>query len=152
MLKTKSLLTSTSNALPLNLKEPFPTIIWIFTKSEGNGIKSRLPFKIFSTLQSNSKRRLKILLNFMAFSQYLNFKDTPKPLLAKWTYDFFSNNPDAVAKMDNGLNHNDFRRKYLMKLQAETVFRTSYAPLQHFYEILHKFAKKDDEAPQKAQR
>ena len=64
----------------------------------------------------------------------------------------FSNNPDAVAKMDNGLNHNDFRRKYLMKLQAETVFRTSYAPLQHFYEILHKFAKKDDEAPQKAQR
>ena len=79
-------------------------------------------------------------------------KDTPKPLLAKWTYDFFSNNPDAVAKMDNSLNHNDFRRKYLMKLQAETVFRTSYAPLQHFYEILHKFAKKDDEAPQKAQR
>ena len=96
--------------------------------------------------------RKKILSNFVAFSQYLNFKDTPKPLLAKWTYDFFSNNPDAVAKMDNGLNHNDFRRKYLMKLQAETVFRTSYGPLQHFYEILHKFAKKDDEAPQKAQR
>ena len=95
---------------------------------------------------------MKNLLNFVTFSQYLNFKDTPKPLLAKWTYDFFSNNPDAVAKMDNGLNHNDFRRKYLMKLQAETVFRTSYAPLQHFYEILHKFAKKDDEAPQKAQR
>ena len=39
-----------------------------------------------------------------------------------------------------------------MKLQAETVFRTSYIPLQRFYEILHKFAKRDEEAPQKAQR
>ena len=28
----------------------FQPIIWIFTDSEGDGIKSRLPFKIFSTL------------------------------------------------------------------------------------------------------
>ena len=28
----------------------FPTQIWIFTKGEGDGIESRLPFKIFSTL------------------------------------------------------------------------------------------------------
>ena len=37
-----------SNVLPLHLKQTFPPIIWIFT--EGDGIKSRLPFKIFSTL------------------------------------------------------------------------------------------------------
>ena len=37
-----------SNFLPLHLKQTFPPIIWIFT--EGDGIKFRLPFKIFSTL------------------------------------------------------------------------------------------------------
>ena len=37
-----------SNVLFLHLKETFPPIIGIFT--EGDGIKSRLPFKIFSTL------------------------------------------------------------------------------------------------------
>ena len=39
---TKSLLTMPSNVLSLCLKP----IIWIFTKGEGEGIKSRLPFKI----------------------------------------------------------------------------------------------------------
>ena len=33
---------------PLHLKQTFPPIIWIST--DGDGIKSRLPFKIFSTL------------------------------------------------------------------------------------------------------
>ena len=42
----KSLLTMPSNVLPLHLKQ----IIWIFTEGEGDGIESRLPFKIFSTL------------------------------------------------------------------------------------------------------
>ena len=37
-----------SNVLPLHLKQTFPPMIWIFT--EGDGIESRLPFKIFSTL------------------------------------------------------------------------------------------------------
>ena len=37
-----------SNVLPLHLKQTFPQIIWIFT--EGDGIESSLPFKIFSTL------------------------------------------------------------------------------------------------------
>ena len=32
--------------------QTFPPIIWIFTDGEGDGIESRLPFKIFSTLQS----------------------------------------------------------------------------------------------------
>ena len=46
----KSLLTIASNVLPLQLKQTFPPIIWIFTEGEGDGIESRLPFKIFSTL------------------------------------------------------------------------------------------------------
>ena len=38
------------NVLPLHTKQTFPPIIWIFTEDEGDGIWSRLPFKIFSTL------------------------------------------------------------------------------------------------------
>ena len=49
-MKTKSLLTSPSNVLPLRLKQTFPPMIWIFTEGEGDGIKSKLPFKIFFTL------------------------------------------------------------------------------------------------------
>ena len=51
----KSLLTTPSNVLPLHLKQTFPPIIWIFTEGEGDGIKSRLPFKIFSTLTRQDK-------------------------------------------------------------------------------------------------
>ena len=40
-----------SDVLPLHLKETFPPIIWTFTEGEGDGIESRLPFKIFSTLR-----------------------------------------------------------------------------------------------------
>ena len=39
------------NDLPLPLKQSFPPIIWTFTEGEGDKIESRLPFKIFSTLQ-----------------------------------------------------------------------------------------------------
>ena len=46
----KSLLTMPSNVLPLHLKQSFPAIISIFSEDEGDGIESRLPFKIFSTL------------------------------------------------------------------------------------------------------
>jgi hypothetical protein len=46
----KSLLTPPSNVLPLNPKQIVPPIILIFTEGEGDGIESRLPFKIFSTL------------------------------------------------------------------------------------------------------
>ena len=55
LLKTKSLLTMISNVLPLRLKQTFPPIIWICT--EGDGIKSRLHFKIFSTLIPNLKSK-----------------------------------------------------------------------------------------------
>ena len=47
----KSLLTTPSNVLPLHHKQTIPPIILIFTESEGDGIKTRLPFKIFSTLK-----------------------------------------------------------------------------------------------------
>ena len=46
----KILLTMASNVLPLQLKQTFPPIIWIFTEGEGDGLESRLPFKIFSSL------------------------------------------------------------------------------------------------------
>ena len=52
LLKTKRVLTSPSNVLPLHLKQTFPPIIWIFTEGKGDGIGPRLPFKIFSTLSS----------------------------------------------------------------------------------------------------
>ena len=40
-----------SNVLPLHLKQTFQPIIWIFTEVEGDVIESRLPSKLFSTLQ-----------------------------------------------------------------------------------------------------
>ena len=36
--------------MPLHLKQTFPSIIWIFTEGECDGIESRLPCKIFPTL------------------------------------------------------------------------------------------------------
>ena len=49
LLKTKILLTTTSNVSPLHLKQIFQPIIWIFT--EGERIQSRLSSYIFSTLK-----------------------------------------------------------------------------------------------------
>ena len=46
----KSLLTMPSKVLPLHLKQTFPHIISIFTEDVGDGFKSSLPFKMFSTL------------------------------------------------------------------------------------------------------
>ena len=43
------LFSTPSNVLPLHLKQNFPPII--FFESEGDWIKSSLPFKIFSTLK-----------------------------------------------------------------------------------------------------
>ena len=50
---SKSLLTTPNNVLPLHFKQTFPTMIWIFNEGKGDGIKSRLPFKIFSTLNNS---------------------------------------------------------------------------------------------------
>ena len=45
-----------SNVILLHLKQTFPPIIWIFTEGEDDGIESRLPFKIFSTLHYHKDR------------------------------------------------------------------------------------------------
>ena len=50
-----------SNVLPLYLMQTLPTIIWIFI--QGDEIKSRLPFKIFSTLQGSKYSVSFILVN-----------------------------------------------------------------------------------------
>ena len=42
------------NVLPSQLKQTFPPMIWIFAEGEGDGIESRLPFQIFSTLPEKS--------------------------------------------------------------------------------------------------
>ena len=56
LLKTKK----PSNVLPYYLKQTFPPIIWIFTEgNKGDGIKSRLPFKIFSTLNFSLYLKIK---------------------------------------------------------------------------------------------
>ena len=68
----KSLLTTPSNVLPLHLKQTFPPMIWIFTEGESDGIESRLPYKIFSTLNDKyipfrKKEFIKLNVNFCSF-------------------------------------------------------------------------------------
>jgi hypothetical protein len=55
-------LTSLSNVLPLHLKQTFPPIIGIFTEGEGDGIESRLPLRIFSTLYDSYESKDKMLI------------------------------------------------------------------------------------------
>ena len=79
----KSLLTTPSNVLPLHLKQTFPPIIWVFTEGEGDGMESRLPFKIFSTL--NNFLMLIILTQKFAFLHMMNYYFcSPPKLLTKW--------------------------------------------------------------------
>ena len=59
----ESLLTTPINVLAVHLKQTFPPRIWMFSEGEGNGIESRLPFKIFST-------------SFKIFLQYI-YHDNP---------------------------------------------------------------------------
>ena len=63
----KSLFTKPSNVLPLHFKQTFLPIIWTFTEGVGDGIESRLPFKIFSTLL---RTMIKILENVFYFQYY----------------------------------------------------------------------------------
>ena len=55
-------MTRPSNILPLNLKQTFLPMISIFTGGEGDWIKSRLPFEIFSTLMYVVGKPLKNLI------------------------------------------------------------------------------------------
>ena len=89
--KFKSFLTRPSIVLPLHLKQTFPSIIWIFTKSEGDGIESRLPFKIFSTLQeldnASSERieggRRDFLVKLRTGEKKLDLKCANNPILPR---------------------------------------------------------------------
>ena len=63
-----------SNVLPLHLKQTFPPIIWICTEGEGDGIESRLPFKIFSTL-TQFKNHIVISLWLSKLTQSQNNKN-----------------------------------------------------------------------------
>ena len=92
----KNLLTMPGNVLPLRLKQtvsPKSPIIWIATEGEGDGIKSRLPFKIFSTLREKSiktKKKMfariairllciKVCYNFMFVTQFLKRRGSNAP-------------------------------------------------------------------------
>ena len=63
-----------SNVLPLHLKQTFPPIIWIFTEGEGDGIESRLPFKIFSTLRWQFIRLIRKMHEQSSKEKLSNFK------------------------------------------------------------------------------
>ena len=60
----KKMLTTPSNVWPLHLKQTFPTIILIFIEGEGDGMKSRLLFKIFTTLLISIKKNLHLCYHF----------------------------------------------------------------------------------------
>ena len=63
------------------LKPTFPPTIWIFTEDEGDEIKFRLPFNIFSTLQSQYILALnKVWFLFLFFSAGIStsFADWPR--------------------------------------------------------------------------
>ena len=53
LLKTKSLLTTPSNVLPIHLKQTFPPIIWILLKVKVMGLNPGYPLKKFC-LNSNT--------------------------------------------------------------------------------------------------
>ena len=65
------MLTTPSNVLALHLKQIFPFTIWIFTEVEGDGIESRLPFKIVSSLLQEWVLLTKIYL-FRIYNQLLD--------------------------------------------------------------------------------
>ena len=56
----KLFVTTPNNVLPLYLKQTFPPVIWIFNEGEGDWIESRLPFEVFSTLPTVSRKVTKI--------------------------------------------------------------------------------------------
>ena len=64
-----------NNVLPLHLKQTFPFIISIFTEGEGDGIKSRLPFRILSTLSPSLSECKWIILDLPVFGDQNQIHD-----------------------------------------------------------------------------
>ena len=104
----KSLLTTPSNVLPLHLKQTFPPIIWIFT--EGDGIKSRLPFKIFSTLP------------------WIKLRGLCKACLTAWTWDLLSSGKFGAENCLGTWVRNKTSSTVWPEIIRWTSFRT-----QHFF-------------------
>ena len=92
-----------SNDLPLHLKQTFPPITWIFTEGEGDGIESRVPFKIYSTLltiwTSETQKQKTLLIT-------LNYRKTTLIHIAE-KKDFISY-PRVAAAMRNIIVRDDF--------------------------------------------
>ena len=58
----------------LHIKQTFPLIDWIFTEDEVDGIKSRLPFKIFSTLLQKGFHHI-VLRLYIRFLEAMPMRD-----------------------------------------------------------------------------
>ena len=69
----KKMLTFPSNVLPLHLKKTFRSIIWILTEGEGDWIKSRLPFIIFSSLSIIFSFLINFIFSFGLIPNYNDF-------------------------------------------------------------------------------
>ena len=135
VLRTKSLLISPSNVLPYYLKLFFPFIIWIFT--EGDGIKSRLPFKIFSTLKVDDLT----IPEFFSRSKMNKSWFTDKRNLA-WIYDkiyttgiknrvslhFHHQRFSWTSTTKHELWHQAIRRQSVIRTTTEVVHPTSPPP------------------------
>ena len=97
----KSLLTTPSNVLPLHLKQTFPPIIWIFTEGDGDGIESRLPFKIFSTLpqikQHLNSEQLSIPFNKLPSWEWLGTRKSPTFVSVMWHCNRSSPGPEKIS-------------------------------------------------------
>ena len=84
-----------SNVLPLHLKQTFPLIIWIF--SEDDEIKSRLPFKIFSTLpRKNVNTLTSYLLDLFVLTSI--YVDVNQPQRCPFTV-CFANKMTLIAEI-----------------------------------------------------
>jgi hypothetical protein len=83
----KSLLTTPSNILPLHHEQTFPPIIWIFTEVHLDGMESRLPFKIFSTL--NLKIFLGYNINYITIWPFMGHPWFPIRKASKLSFVYF---------------------------------------------------------------
>ena len=67
----KSLLTMPSNVMPLQHMQTFPSIIWIFTEDEGDGIKSSLSFKNLLDFKQQALWAFRLNVHTAAWLQFL---------------------------------------------------------------------------------
>ena len=92
----KNFVYNVQHCFAFTLKQTFPHRIWIFIEGEGDGIKSRLPFKFFSTLKFLGEgglvekqwfiiHNIQQILNFLFLSLCVYFvKNCPSQFLSHW--------------------------------------------------------------------